>query len=79
MMWVHNNRRGAQMFRKVHVPLLGLVENMSCFTCPACGHSEAVFGQGGGATTAAELGMELLGQVRYDGTDNCLSLLTMAA
>jgi ATP-binding protein involved in chromosome partitioning len=51
------------MFRKVHVPLLGLVENMSCFTCPSCGHSEAIFGEGGGAATAAELGMELLGQV----------------
>jgi hypothetical protein len=56
-------RRGAQMFRKVHVPLLGLVENMSCFICPKCGHSEAIFGEGGGATTAADLGMELLGQV----------------
>lgn len=52
------------MFRKVHVPLLGLVENMSCFTCPQCGHKEAVFGEGGGAVTAADLGMELLGQVR---------------
>lgn len=51
------------MFRKVHVPLLGLVENMSCFTCPKCGHSEAIFGEGGGAATAADLGMELLGQV----------------
>jgi hypothetical protein len=51
------------MFRKVHVPLLGLVENMSCFTCPKCGHSEPIFGEGGGATTAADLGMELLGQV----------------
>jgi hypothetical protein len=51
------------MFRKVHVPLLGLVENMSCFICPKCGHSEAIFGEGGGATTAADLGMELLGQV----------------
>ena len=57
------HRRGAQMFRKVHVPLLGLVENMSCFTCPKCGHSEAIFGEGGGAATAADLGMELLGQV----------------
>lgn len=54
------------MFRKVHVPLLGLVENMSCFTCPKCGHSEAIFGEGGGAATAADLGMELLGQVSWD-------------
>lgn len=63
--WVRMSvcRRGAQMFRKVHVPLLGLVENMSCFTCPKCGHSEAIFGEGGGASTAEDLGMELLGQV----------------
>jgi len=54
------------MFRKVHVPLLGLVENMSCFTCPNCGHSEAIFGEGGGAATAADLGIELLGQVSWD-------------
>lgn len=60
------------MFRKVHVPLLGLVENMSCFTCPQCGHSEAIFGEGGGAATAAELGMELLGQVGGEGHVGCV-------
>lgn len=51
------------MFRKVHVPLLGLVENMATYTCPKCGHSEHIFGSGGGAAAAEELGMELLGQV----------------
>lgn len=51
------------MFRKVHVPLLGLVENMSYYTCPKCGHQDHIFGSGGGAATADELGMELLGQV----------------
>eukprot|EP00879_Flechtneria_rotunda_P030222 GHRR01032827.1.p1 GENE.GHRR01032827.1~~GHRR01032827.1.p1 ORF type:complete len:282 (+),score=59.83 GHRR01032827.1:415-1260(+) len=59
-------RRGAQMFRKVHVPLLGLVENMSYYCCPNCGHKDAVFGSGGGAATAQELGIGLLGQEPAD-------------
>lgn len=66
------------MFRKVHVPLLGLVENMSCFTCPQCGHSEAIFGEGGGAATAAELGMELLGQVGGKGHMGCVCVLLLS-
>lgn len=52
------------MFRKVHVPLLGLVENMSYYHCPKCGHQDNIFGSGGGATTADDLGMVLLGQVK---------------
>jgi hypothetical protein len=56
-------RRGAQMFRKVHVPLLGLVENMSHYCCPNCGHQDTIFGSGGVAAAADDLGVELLGQV----------------
>jgi ATP-binding protein involved in chromosome partitioning len=51
------------MFRKVHVPLLGLVENMSYYCCPNCGHQDNIFGSGGVAAAADELGVELLGQV----------------
>ena len=45
------------------VPLLGLVENMSTYVCPACGHVDQIFGQDGGRRTAADLGVELLAQV----------------
>jgi len=51
------------MFRKVHVPLLGLVENMSYYHCPKCGHEDDIFGSGGGVGAADDLGMDLLGQV----------------
>ena len=58
--------RGMQMFAKVSIPVLGLVENMSTFVCPSCGASTALFGQGGGVATAAEHGMALLGQLPLD-------------
>ena len=56
-------RRAVAMFRKVKVPVLGVVENMSTHVCSNCGHEEAVFGQGGGQRIAQETGMALLGQV----------------
>jgi ATP-binding protein involved in chromosome partitioning len=56
-------RRGLKMFEKVGVPVLGVVENMSTFLCPACGHEESLFGEGGGAALAAGCGVPLLGQV----------------
>ena len=56
-------RRGANMFRKIKVPLLGLVENMSGYQCPACGHREHIFGHEGGIRTAADMSMTVLGQV----------------
>jgi len=56
-------RRSIAMFRKVNVPVLGIVENMSTHICSACGHEEALFGTGGGARMAAETGLALLGQV----------------
>ena len=52
------------MFRKIQVPLLGLVENMSGYQCPACGHQEHIFGHEGGVRTASDLNMDVLGQVR---------------
>lgn len=56
-------RRGANMFRKVEVPILGLIENMSCFTCPHCGKNSYIFGNGGAQATAEEMNMEFLGKV----------------
>src|SRR5687767_996156 len=55
--------RGAKMFQRVNVPVLGIVENMSWFECPHCGKPSALFGQGGGERLAKELGLPLLGQV----------------
>ncbi len=59
-------RKGLQMFRKVGVPILGIVENMAWHTCSNCGHHEAIFGEAGGAKMAAQHGSELLGQLPLD-------------
>ncbi|KAF6136336.1 hypothetical protein GIB67_021911 [Kingdonia uniflora] len=53
-------RRGANMFRKVEVPILGVIENMSCFKCPHCGEPSYIFGSGGARRTADEMDMEFL-------------------
>jgi ATP-binding protein involved in chromosome partitioning len=55
--------RGAKMFERVGVPVLGIVENMSWFVCPHCDERSPLFGRGGGARLAAELGIPLLGEV----------------
>ena len=59
-------RKGLAMFEKVSVPVLGIIENMSTFSCPQCGHVEHIFGTGGGARLAAQHGVELLGQLPLD-------------
>jgi ATP-binding protein involved in chromosome partitioning len=51
------------MFERVGVPVLGVVENMSYFACPHCGKPSPLFGSGGGARLAAELGVPLLGEI----------------
>ena len=56
-------RKGIEMFRKVEVPILGIVENMSLHTCTQCGHQEAVFGSGGGAAIAREYETSVLGRL----------------
>ncbi|MBH9552646.1 iron-sulfur cluster carrier protein ApbC [Inhella gelatinilytica] len=56
-------RKAARMFEKVSVPMLGLVENMSVFCCPNCGHSEPIFGADGGKRLAEELGLPFLGEL----------------
>ncbi|MBV8518075.1 MAG: Mrp/NBP35 family ATP-binding protein [Acidobacteria bacterium] len=59
-------RKGLAMFRKVNVPVLGIVENMSYFICRHCGEREEIFGHGGGKKTAAMLGVPFLGEVPID-------------
>src|SRR5437764_6631295 len=59
-------RKGLAMFRKVNVPLLGIVENMSYFICRHCGEREEIFGHGGGKKTAEMLGVPFLGEVPID-------------
>jgi ATP-binding protein involved in chromosome partitioning len=55
--------RGAKMFQRVDVPVIGVIENMSWFECQHCGKPMRVFGQGGGERLATELGVPLLGQI----------------
>ncbi len=55
--------RGAKMFEKVGVPVLGIVENMAYFHCPHCGERTDVFSSGGGQRLALELGIPLLGSI----------------
>jgi ATP-binding protein involved in chromosome partitioning len=59
-------RKGLNMFRKVDVPVLGIVENMSYFQCPHCGKRSDVFGHGGARREAERLGVEFLGEVPLD-------------
>ncbi|GAC1621837.1 MAG: iron-sulfur cluster carrier protein ApbC [Nevskia sp.] len=59
-------RKGLAMFRKVGIPVLGVVENMSTHVCGHCGHEEAIFGHGGGDKLAREAGTELLGSLPLD-------------
>jgi ATP-binding protein involved in chromosome partitioning len=59
-------RKGLRMFREVHVPILGLVENMSGYRCRKCGKEHALFGSGGGAKLAAEEGVPLLARIPLD-------------
>ena len=56
-------RKGLNMFRRVNVPVLGLVENMSTFICPHCGERSDIFGHGGAKAEAARLGVPFLGEV----------------
>ena len=58
--------KGVAMFRKVGVPILGIVENMSYFRCPHCGGTSDVFGSGGGRREAERLGTPFLGEIPLD-------------
>ena len=56
-------KKAVSMFRRTEVPILGVVENMSRFVCPACGHEESIFGEGGGRREAERLGVPFLGEI----------------
>jgi len=56
-------RKGLGMFEKVHVPVFGIIENMSYFICPHCGERSEIFGHGGARETAERLGTEFLGEI----------------
>ncbi len=56
-------QKGIELFNKTHIPVLGIVENMALHTCSHCGHTEAIFGEGGGEHIATRYGVPLLGQL----------------
>ena len=58
-----DTRRAVGMYRKLEVPTLGVIENMSYYACPDCGHVSDIFGRGGGESVAGELGVPFLGQI----------------
>lgn len=66
-------QKGYSMFEKVNIPVLGLIENMSVYICPNCGHEAHLFGEHGGVDFAKQLGIKLLGQIPLD-----LSIRTQA-
>ena len=59
-------RKAVAMFRQLNIPLLGVVENMSYFVCGHCQERTEIFGHGGGARMAADLGIPMLGEVPID-------------
>ena len=59
-------RKGLKMFEKVGIPILGIVENMSTHTCSKCGHTEPIFGTGGGEKMCQDYHVELLGALPLD-------------
>lgn len=56
-------RKGLNMFRKVEVPVIGIIENMSYFLCPKCGHQADIFGHGGARAEAEKLDVPFLGEI----------------
>ncbi len=61
-----DTRKGLNMFRKVEVPILGVIENMSYYVCPKCGNRDHIFDHGGAHRTADELGADFLGEIPLD-------------
>jgi ATP-binding protein involved in chromosome partitioning len=59
-------RKGLKMFEKVEIPVLGVVENMSVYICPQCGHEDHIFAQGGGQKMAEDYDVDFLGALPLD-------------
>jgi len=59
-------RKGLNMFRRVEVPIIGMIENMSHYVCPSCGNRDNIFGSGGARKTSAELEADFLGEIPLD-------------
>ena len=55
--------KGISMFKKVEIPILGVIENMAYFVCPKCNHEEEIFSRGGGKRLAEEEGTTFLGEI----------------
>ena len=75
-----DSRRALAMYKKLNIPTLGIVENMSHFVCPGCSHESDIFGHGGGERLAVELGVPFLGRVPLyqpirEGSDKGVPLL----
>ncbi|MCG7391939.1 Mrp/NBP35 family ATP-binding protein [Microvirga sp. ACRRW] len=66
-------RRGVSMFKRVEIPILGIVENMATFVCPHCGQTSHIFGHGGARSEAERLGVPFLGEVPLNMTIRELS------
>jgi ATP-binding protein involved in chromosome partitioning len=58
-----DTRRAVQMYRKLNIPTIGLIENMSYFVCPGCARVSDIFGRGGGERLAGELAVPFLGAI----------------
>ena len=58
-----DSRRAVAMYKKLEIPTLGIIENMSHYVCPSCSHESDIFGKGGGERMATELGVPFLGQI----------------
>src|SRR5437016_2771389 len=58
-----DSRRAAAMYKKLNIPPIGIIENMSYFSCPSCRHQADIFGHGGGEQMAEELGIPFLGRL----------------
>ena len=79
-----DSRRAVAMYKKLNIPPLGIVENMSYFVCPNCAHEADIFGHGGGEQMAVELGVPFLGRIPIyqpirEGSDTGVPLLDQRA
>jgi ATP-binding protein involved in chromosome partitioning len=58
-----DSRRAVGMYKKLNIPTLGIIENMSHFVCPNCSHEADIFGRGGGEQMAEQLGVAFIGRI----------------